>query len=140
FDNFLLRRSGARVVERTAVNTLERREGLWIINGGFAAPYLVGAGGHFCPVARHLRGGGDVVRPVVAKEAEFRIEDESETSVAGEVPELFFSEDLEGYGWCVRKGQYLNIGLGRRDRGDLNPHIDEFKAFIERNGLAKRAS
>ena len=48
------------------------------------------------------------------------------------MPELFFCRDLEGYGWCVRKGEYLNIGLGRREHGDLNPHIDDFIAFLER--------
>ena len=53
------------------------------------------------------------------------------------MPELFFCRDLEGYGWCVRKGEYLNIGLGRRDHGDLNPHIDDFIAFLERRGLAR---
>ena len=56
------------------------------------------------------------------------------------MPELFFCRDLEGYGWCVRKGAHLNIGLGRREHGDLNPHIDDFKAFLERRGLARRAS
>jgi len=40
----------------------------------------------------------------------------------------------------VRKGGYLNIGLGRRENGDLNPHIHDFMAFLERNGLARRAS
>jgi flavin-dependent dehydrogenase len=40
----------------------------------------------------------------------------------------------------VRKGGYLNIGLGRREHGDLNPHIRDFMAFLERNGLARRAS
>jgi hypothetical protein len=25
---------------------------------------------------------------------------------------LLFCRDLEGYGWCVRKGHYLNVGIG----------------------------
>jgi len=40
----------------------------------------------------------------------------------------------------VRKGGYLNVGLGRRDHGDLNPHIDGFIGFLERHGIAPRVS
>src|SRR5262245_8640065 len=139
FDGFLLRRSGARVIEGTALASLVRQRDRWIVNGTISTPVVVGAGGHFCPVARHLRGGSDTVRPVVAKEAEFELE-EGGSSVAGDTPELFFCRDLEGYGWCVRKGRFLNIGLGRRDNGDLNPHIDDFIEFLRRQGLALRAS
>ena len=139
FDAFLLARSGADVREQTPLESLERRGGEWVANGGISAPVVVGAGGHFCPVARILRGGALDARPVVAKEAEFRLEDDDSTA-DGERPELFFCRDLEGYGWCVRKGRHLNIGLGRREHGDLNPHIDDFKAFLEQRGLARRAS
>ena len=120
FDDFLLRRSGAHVIGGTPLKSLARHGDVWIANDAISAPIVVGAGGHFCPVARHLRGGTDAVRPVVAKEAEFRLGGDA-GRVAGDTPELFFCEDLEGYGWCVRKGEYLNVGLGRRDHGDLNP-------------------
>lgn len=138
FDDFLVRRSGARLVEG-ALGSLVRQGDEWVANDDIRAPVVVGAGGHFCPVARRLRGGPDTVRPVVAKEAEFRVEPDGST-VDGVMPELFFCRDLEGYGWCVRKGDYLNIGLGRRDNGDLNPHIERFVDFLERRGLARRAS
>ncbi|MBI3047439.1 MAG: NAD(P)/FAD-dependent oxidoreductase [Acidobacteria bacterium] len=138
FDDYLLQRSGARVLPGTPLASLERRGDTWVANGEISARVVVGAGGHFCPVARRLRSGGEVVRPVVAKEAEFRLEADGSV-VAGEVPELFFCRDLEGYGWCVRKGAYLNIGLGRRDHGDLNPHIDDFVRFLEARGLARPA-
>jgi flavin-dependent dehydrogenase len=148
FDDYLLRRSGARVVAATPLSSLERHDNVWVANGDVSAPVLVGAGGHFCPVARrlgaiHASSATDStrVRPVVAKEAEFRIaQDVAGSPVAGEIPELFFCRDLEGYGWCVRKGEYLNIGLGRRDRGDLNVHIRGFVEFLERQGLARHAS
>jgi geranylgeranyl reductase family protein len=139
FDDFLLRRSGAAVLGGTPLTSLERRRDTWVANGDINARVVVGAGGHFCPVARQLRGGGDDTRPVVAKEAEFPLEPGG-SRVVGELPELFFCEDLEGYGWCVRKGEYLNIGLGRRDHGDLNQHIDAFMRFLEARGLARRAS
>ena len=140
FDAFLLTRSGAEVRHATPLTSLERRGGMWVANGGIRARVVVGAGGHFCPVAKYLRAGEpDGPRPVVAKEAEFRL-DAGGSGVAGELPELFFCRDLEGYGWCVRKGDYLNIGLGRRENGDLNAHVADFMGFLERHGLAARAS
>ena len=139
FDTFLLNRSRAEVLHETPLASLERRGDEWIANGDITARVVVGAGGHFCPVARILRGETSDGRPVVAREAEFRIEGD-DSDADGELPELFFCRDLEGYGWCVRKGAHLNIGLGRREHGDLNPHIDDFKAFLERTGLARRAS
>jgi geranylgeranyl reductase family protein len=138
FDDFLLNRSGAHVKQGVPLTSLVRHGDTWVANDAIRAPIVVGAGGHFCPVARQLRGGTDVVRPVVAKEAEFV--DEGGSSVNGDTPELFFCRDLQGYGWCVRKGRYLNIGLGRRDNGDLNHHVDDFIDFLERRGLAARAS
>jgi geranylgeranyl reductase family protein len=139
FDNYLLRRSRARVCEGTALVSLERRgDNTWVANGEIETRVVVGAGGHFCPVARQL-GGGDKARAVVAKEAEFPVEP-GESDVAGETPELFFCRDLEGYGWVVRKGNYLNIGIGRRDHGDLNEHVDDFIRFLQRTGRATRAS
>jgi geranylgeranyl reductase family protein len=139
FDAFLLNRSGADVRQDTPLQSLERRGGGWVANHAIAAPVVVGAGGHFCPVSRILRDERADGRPVVAKEAEFRLEDD-DSDADGEIPALFFCRDLEGYGWCVRKGRYLNIGLGRREHGDLNPHIHDFTAFLERSGLARRAS
>jgi flavin-dependent dehydrogenase len=151
FDDFLLRRSGARVFGATPLTSLERRDDVWVANADITARVVVGAGGHFCPIARRLesvpRGltrktghtGPPHVRPVVAKEAEFPLQSGGNSADA-ELPELFFCEDLEGYGWCVRKGEYLNVGLGRRDHGDLNPHIDAFVRFLEGRGLARGAS
>jgi geranylgeranyl reductase family protein len=148
FDDFLLRRSEARVLENTPLTSLERRGDVWVANDAVEARVVVGAGGHFCPVARRLgstRSGGSAarhpprVRPVVAKEAEFKLEDGG-SDVDGETPELFFCRDLEGYGWCVRKGEYLNIGIGRRDNGDLNEHVQRFMAFLEATQKARRAT
>jgi geranylgeranyl reductase family protein len=147
FDDVLLRRSGARLLTETALRALVRRNGTWIANEEVTAPIVIGAGGHFCPVAQQLMKGasaGAALRPygrrvVVAKEAEFKVEDNG-SRVSGDVPELFFCHDLEGYGWCVRKGHYLNIGLGRRDHGDLNPYLNDFVGFLEREGLARDAA
>jgi menaquinone-9 beta-reductase len=132
FDTFLLRRSGARVLEDTPIEHLRWGGSSWIADDAIEAPILIGAGGHFCPVARHLRGGADTATPVVAKEAEFRVRGHA---VAGDLPpELYFCRDLEGYGWCVPKGDYLNVGIGRRDRGDFNSHVRDFIGWLEHRG------
>jgi menaquinone-9 beta-reductase len=138
FDYYLLDRSGACVRSGTALTSLERRADFWVVNGELAAPIVVGAGGHFCPVARQLRGGVDAAPPVVAKEAEFRVGPGS--TVDADVPELFFCRDLEGYGWYVRKGEYLNIGIGRRDSGDFNRHVSDFIEFLRGQGKAVAAA
>ena len=139
FDDFLLKRSKARVFEEMPLTSLERRGDTWIANHDIEARLVIGAGGHFCPVARYMRGEHDVAQAVVAKEAEFKVED-GDSEVNGEVPELFFCRDLEGYALCVRKGGYLNIGIGRRDKGDFNEHVEDFIGFLERTRRAKRAS
>lgn len=130
FDDFLLRRARVRVLDGTPVSSLRRSGDRWIVNDALDARVVVGAGGHFCPVARHLRGRADTPQPVVAKEAEFRFVRDG-SRVAGAMPELYFCRDLQGYGWCVRKGEYLNIGIGRRDSTDFNRHVEDFTAFLE---------
>jgi flavin-dependent dehydrogenase len=139
FDAFLLRRSGARVLDGTPVTTVRRHGGRWIVNDCIEAPIVASAGGHFCPVARHLREDRDEPNPVIAKELEFDLAGGG-TSVAGDTPELFFSPDLEGYAWCVRKGDYLNVGIGRRDHAGFAAHVQEFVAFLSSSGRATRAA
>ena len=132
FDAYLLARSGARLECGVAADRIERREGRWIINDAFSARYLVGAGGHFCPVARFLNPGVRHEEPVVAQEIEFLLEGSQaeECSVEPEVPELFLCEDLKGYGWCVRKGPYLNVGFGRQDQHGLPAQVRRFIDFL----------
>jgi flavin-dependent dehydrogenase len=50
------------------------------------------------------------------------------------MPELYFCPDLKGYGWCFRKGRFLNIGLGRTDPERLSEHVAEFCAFLRSTG------
>jgi menaquinone-9 beta-reductase len=135
FDDFLLRRSKARVLEQTPVRSIARGRDRWIVNDAIEAPILIGAGGHFCPVARHIQGAADVRTPVVAKEAEF------EVGVADDgdhPPELLFCRDFEGYAWCVRKGRYLNVGIGRRESQQFAAHVNDFIARLEADGTLPR--
>ena len=130
FDNFLLQRAGVRVLAGTPVTMLQRTDSTWILNDTIETPVLIGAGGHFCPVARHLRGGADLERPIVAKEAEFRSA-RLAPKAAHNPPSLYFCRDFDGYGWCVPKGEYLNVGIGRRDSQDFATHVTDFVAFLE---------
>jgi len=117
FDEYLLRRSDARLRLGEGVRSVERTPAGWRLNGNLEARMLVGAGGHFCPIARTLRTeGGERGQLVTAVEAEFPMPDGVDCSATdGTTPRLYFRDDLAGYGWCVRKGDYLNIGVGLVD-------------------------
>jgi flavin-dependent dehydrogenase len=130
FDHFLLQRAGVRVMQGTPVETLRRTNAMWVVNETIETPMLIGAGGHFCPVARHIRGGPDATPPIVAKEAEFPIR-RFAPQLIGTAPSLFFCHDLEGYGWCVPKGEYLNVGIGRRISDGFSTHVKGFTAHLE---------
>ena len=86
-----------------------RGQARWIVNDTIAAPMLVGAGGHFCPVARWLnrfergrrrRAAGRARRkpssPLTRRDA-------ASLTSAPDMPELYFCRDFKGYGWCFRK-------------------------------------
>jgi flavin-dependent dehydrogenase len=109
-----------------------RRDGSrWIVNDRISAPMLVGAGGHFCPVSQLLnRPRRTGVPVVVAQEVELPLDDAA-CPVTGDRPEIYFCEDLAGYGWCVRKGRYVNVGLGRFDRRGVHRAVDRFVRFLE---------
>jgi flavin-dependent dehydrogenase len=130
-DAELLRLSGARVRQGVRVQSIRRQGGGWVLDDAYTAPLLVGAGGHFCPVARRLLGDAGTAPVVVAREIEYRLEGAAldACGVQGDRPELDFCPDLEGYGWCVRKGDYLNVGLGRRDPRALGRHVE---GYVER--------
>jgi flavin-dependent dehydrogenase len=140
FDEYLLRRSGARLTLGTPAAAIVRDGEGWVVNGAIRARMLVGAGGHFCPVARAINRDerSDRAMPlVVAQEAEFPIDPDDTAATAPDIPELYFCRDLRGYGWTVRKGQYLNVGLGRLDSRSLPRAIAEFVAFLERAGRVR---
>jgi geranylgeranyl reductase family protein len=139
FDNFLLRRAQVCVLDNRPLATLKRQRDRWIINDEIESPVVVGAGGHFCPVARQLQGERDRTDPVIAKEAEFLLDGE-DSSIDQQTPELFFCRDLEGYAWCVRKGDYLNVGIGRRARDGFADHLRDFSAFLSSTGRAATSS
>jgi menaquinone-9 beta-reductase len=134
FDNFLLKRCHARIHQGVALTSLEQSGDCWIVNGQFKARLVIGAGGHFCPVAR-LRGANARHEiSVAAQEMEFEMSgaQRDQCSIRPEIPELYFCLDMKGYGWCVRKKNFLNIGLGRLDPHALPNHLAAFSAFLKK--------
>jgi menaquinone-9 beta-reductase len=135
FDEFLLARCGARLFQGTPLKTLERSRDHWLINSQIKTRLVVGAAGHFCPVARFLGADSHEESPVVAQETEFEMTpDQADScSIRPEVPELYFCSDMKGYGWCFRKQNFLNVGLGRLDPLGLPRHVADFVQFLKRN-------
>jgi len=136
FDDFQLRRCGARIMEGAPLESLERSQDGWIANGEIKARMVIGAGGTFCPVARVLGADARQESAVVAQEIEFEMTGEQREGCAirAEIPELYFCSDMKGYGWCFRKGNFLNVGLGRMDRSSLKRHVAEFLRFLKEAG------
>ncbi len=137
FDDFLLQRCGARLALGDALQSLERVPNGWRVNGRVHTPLLIGAGGHYCPVARHL--GADLGRdeqPVTAQEVEFKLtaDQRARCAVAEDTPELYFTQDFKGYGWCFHKDGWLNVGLGREAGGQLGRDLSEFVAWLKAEG------
>jgi geranylgeranyl reductase family protein len=136
FDDFLLQRCGARIYQGVALNSLERSGDRWIANGAFQARLVIGAGGHFCPVARIRGANARREIAIAAQEIEFEMTDRQlvQCSIRAEIPELYFCTDMKGYGWCFRKNNYLNVGLGRLDTHQLPHHVAEFCSFLKKTG------
>jgi len=137
FDDYLVRRTGARLRLGEPLAHLARTANGWTVNDSLQTPLVIGAGGHFCPVARSL--GADVGRSelaVSAQETEFEIDPSQQSAYRckSEAPELYFCRDLGGYGWCVRKGNFINIGLGREGDHGLAQQVMAFQHFLEDKG------
>ena len=137
FDDYLLRRAGARLRLAEPVEAIERVAGGWCVNGALRTRLLVGAGGHGCPVARALgRGAATSGEPIAGQEVEFAMTapEAARCSVPATEPLLLFCRDLRGYGWCVRKGDFVNVGLGRIGGQGLGRQVRAFWEELERAG------
>jgi geranylgeranyl reductase family protein len=133
FDHYLLQRAEVRTLEGFQVRSLQRETEGWLVNHTLRARVVVGAGGHFCPVARHLGSRPSMEHSVHAQEAEWEMDARCANlcSVRGNTPELYFDADLRGYGWCFRKGRRLNVGYGRLDDTHVTKHLAELRTFLQ---------
>jgi flavin-dependent dehydrogenase len=152
FDDYLLRRANARLRLGQTFRSLQSDGTNWVVNDELRAPIVIGAGGHFCPVARMVRNSDDAEAQgqparapgirmreqptVVAQEVEFEMTEahQQACSVQSDRPELFFCADLLGYGWIFRKENYINIGLGREGEAHLSTHVDHFVRSLAARG------
>ena len=137
FDDYLLQRSGAQPWLGQALKSMERDGSRWVVNDSLSTPLIIGAGGHFCPVARYLGAKlGAEEAAVAAKEIEFEMSPAQleHCQVEPDTPELYFCRDFKGYGWCIRKGRHLNIGLGREGSHGLADELRHFCDFLKQRG------
>jgi len=137
FDDYLLERTNTPKQLGTPVKNITRKDGNWVVNDTWSAPLIIGAGGHFCPVAKLVGDGpGSHETVVAAKEIEFEMTQEQAKAceARGDTPELWFCKDLKGYAWVFRKGNYLNIGLGREDNHKLTEHLQDFVEAMKAKG------
>jgi geranylgeranyl reductase family protein len=140
FDHYLLQRCGAELLLGQPFKNMRREPDGWLVNDTVKARLVVGAGGHFCPVARFAGAKGPSETAVAAQEIEFEMNprQRAECPVDGDVPELYFTPDLKGYGWVFRKGDFLNIGLGREDKHRLSAHVEAFRDYLTGIGRIPR--
>jgi len=136
FDHFLLQRNTGPTALGEPVQSLERIAEGWLVNGSIRARLLVGAGGHNCPVARALGAKPDREPAIAALVAEFEMAEEQLAACrlsAGHTA-LCFNPDAGGYGWLLRKGNFLNLGLGSLEGRDLQRRMSEFLTLLKRRG------
>ncbi|MGA3032530.1 MAG: NAD(P)/FAD-dependent oxidoreductase [Terracidiphilus sp.] len=112
FDDYLLSRCGAQLRLGTPLKSIVRSADGWIVNGQIRARLIVGAGGHFCPVARYLGAQTSNETPVTAQEVELQMSADQLSS-------------------CSIRG---NIGLGRLDPHSLPIHVAKFVRFLKETG------
>jgi len=127
FDDFLLQRSGAQVVEHR-VQKIDRDAEGFLVDGKFRARFVVGAGGTNCPVARTLFPRKQR-KPVATQEREF----ESPVPFIGSdgEPEILLHDDLGGYSWSIPKSSWTNVGCGTVDPKALLPAWSQARQFFE---------
>lgn len=143
FDDYLLRRSGARYVVHN-VRGIEHGPDGYVVDGTYRAKHLVGAGGTRCPVYRtFFRDANPRSRELQAAtyEHEFPYQWDDERCHL-----WFFEKGLPGYAWYVPKADgYLNCGIGAmaeklKTRGeDIKRHWSHFTGLLARRGFATGA-
>ena len=136
FDSFLLRNNSGPTMLGEAARSMERTAQGWLVNGRIRARLVVGAGGHNCPVARVLGAKPGREPAIVALVAEFEPGEEQLASgrlSAGQMA-LYFDRDGRGYGWLLRKGLFLNLGLVSPGGQDLRRRLADFCRHLDERG------
>ncbi|HJQ84735.1 MAG TPA: FAD-dependent oxidoreductase, partial [Candidatus Binatia bacterium] len=142
FDTFLLRRAaaaGAAVQEGVRVRAVQCADGGVEVDterGVFGAGFVIGAGGHGCPVARALGGIADDEQVVVTQESETRVGAAALRALTPHhgCPELIAEPDFRGYGWYFTKGDFLNVGVGALGGLPIRRRLERLLARLRASG------
>jgi flavin-dependent dehydrogenase len=141
FDDFLLRRSGAEILQHE-VRDIEFSDDDYLIDSMYRCKYLVGAGGTRCPVYRSFFRDANprssrLQTATYEQEIPYRWDDAT-------CHLWFFDGGLPGYAWYVPKANgFVNVGLGgmavqlKHRNGHLRDHWDGFVRKLERHGLVR---
>ncbi len=143
FDAWLLKRSGAEVIEHNVREIVADADG-YVIDGAYRCRYLIGAGGTRCPVYRI------VFRDLNPRASELQLvtlEHEIRYDWRERDCHLwFFGHGLPGYSWYVPKESgWLNVGVGgiatrmKASGHDIRAHWSFLTQMLERE-LAPGAS
>ena len=141
FDDFLLRRAGAIVLQHK-VREIRQDGGDYVIDGEFRSKYLVGAGGTACPVYRalfHESNPRSSSLQTATYEYEFAYDWKDPACHL-----WFFRDGLPGYAWYVPKARgYINVGLGgmaeqlKQQKGQIRDYWSRFIDMLQRRGLVR---
>jgi flavin-dependent dehydrogenase len=139
FDHWMIQRVAHHLVQHK-VEEIEKVGGEYVIDGEYAAPYLVGAGGTHCPVRRKFFSDQkDQGTLIIAQEEEFPF-----PYVNDRCHLWFLQNRLPGYAWYFPKaGGVLNVGVGgsasglKANRDTLNRHWDLLVEKLEKTGLVR---
>jgi len=141
FDDFLLQRAGARVLQHK-VRDIRRDGGDYVVDGEFRSKYLVGAGGTACPVYRtlfHDSNPRSSTLQTTTYEYEFAYDWKDPACHL-----WFFDDGLPGYAWYVPKANgYINVGLGgmadqlKQQDGHIRDYWRMFIGKLHRRNLVR---
>ena len=141
FDDFLLRRSGARVLQHK-VREIREDGDAFIVDDRFRAGHLIGAAGTPCPVYRSLFSVSHP-RSHALQTATY----EQEFPYDWQDPAChlwFFDDGLPGYAWYVPKANgHINVGLGgmaeqlKTKKRRVQDYWRRFVRRLERRGLVR---
>lgn len=138
FDAFLASlMKNARLLEGARAIDIDRHGSSVVINGRYRAPFVIGAGGHLCPVARKFGQIRPDERYITAVVSETRLGREVINSLTlhPDIPQIIFNDDFSGYGWYFPKGDYLNIGVGTTSAGRLGTYRDALIVRLRKRGM-----
>jgi len=132
FDDYLLRRSGARLILGEPVREIVREGKDWVVNGHFRAPMLVGAGGHAVPSPAGC-GVTSLCRSSAARRRSSPSAPRRQAPWSAGCPRSTSATTLPATAGSSARGLHQR-GLGRDDPHDLPGHVQRFCDWLRATG------